>query len=148
MSNDQDRDTDSIKQEEEIRATLRPTRNKPGPKIPVLQEVTIEAKLIGRDKKPVPPKEVYQLAAIGCTNKDIARFFGVPEDNLPRHFAAELEKGREEMKITLRRAMFNNAVKNNNAAVQIFLAKNILGMSDHPISTEENKPLPWNSQDE
>jgi hypothetical protein len=43
--------------------------------------------------------------------------------------------------------MLNNACKNMNAAVQIFLAKNMLGMSDVPINTEDKKPLPW-SDDE
>lgn len=102
---------------------------------------------IGRDKKIVPPDEVQKLAALGCTNRDIANFFGVAEDNIARHFADEITKGREELKIALRRAMLNNACKNNNAAVQIFLAKNILGMSDSPIDSEANAPLPWSDQD-
>lgn len=121
--------------------TVKP--KKPGPKLPELQEVTIMAKLIGRDKKPVPPVEVQKLAALGCKNRDIANFFGVPEDNIVRHFADELAKGREEMKISLRRAMLDNACRNMNAAVQIFLAKNFLGMSDSPVDSEENQPLPW-----
>lgn len=98
---------------------------------------------IGRDKKIVPPEEVQKLAALGCTNRDIANFFGVEESNISRHFAAEITKGREELKISLRRAMLNNACKNMNAAVQIFLAKNILSMSDSPVNTDEKKPLPW-----
>ena len=32
--------------------------------------------------------------------------------------------------MSLRNAMFRNAIRNNNATVQIFLAKNQLGMSD------------------
>lgn len=103
----------------------------------------IEGFPIGRDKKIVPPDEVQKLAALGCSNRDIANFFGIAEDNIQRHFADFITKGREELKITLRRAMLNNAVKNNNAAVQIFLAKNILGMSDTPVNSEEHKPLPW-----
>jgi hypothetical protein len=39
--------------------------------------------------------------------------------------------------------MLNNACKNMNAAVQIFLAKNMLGMSDQLINTDSNEPLPW-----
>ena len=118
-------------------------KKKPGPKTPELQVVEIKAKLVGRDKKPVIPEEVYKLSALGCTRRDIANFFGVSEDNISRHFASEMVKGREDMKISLRRAMLNNACQNNNAALQIFLAKNILGMSDNPIDSEENAPLPW-----
>lgn len=137
----QDNSTESNNTQEVV-AHLTP-RKKPGPKTPELQEVTIQAKLIGRDKKPVVPEEVYKLSALGCTRRDIANFFGVSEDNISRHFASEMTKGREDMKISLRRAMLNNACQNNNAALQIFLAKNILGMSDNPIDSEDQKPLPW-----
>lgn len=109
-------------------------------------EGTIEGFPIGRDKKVVPPQQVQELASLGCSNRDIANFFGIEESNVSRHFAAYLTKGREELKITLRRAMLNNACKNMNAAVQIFLAKNILGMADTPLNTEDKKPLPWNDE--
>lgn len=118
-----------------------PPKSSPKPK--QLAEGTIQGYPIGRDKKIVPPDEVQKLAALGCTNRDIARFYGIAEDNIPRHFADFVTKGREELKISLRRAMLNNACKNNNAAVQIFLAKNILGMADIPINNDENRPLPW-----
>jgi hypothetical protein len=39
--------------------------------------------------------------------------------------------------------MLKNAM-GGNAALQIFLAKNLLGMSDNPQVTEDNKILPWN----
>jgi hypothetical protein len=111
-----------------------------------LVEGTIEGFPIGRDKTVVPPEQVQELAALGCSNRDIANFFGIEESNVSRHFAAYLIKGREELKIALRRAMLNNACKNMNAAVQIFLAKNMLGMSDVPLNTEDKKPLPWSDE--
>lgn len=119
---------------------------KPPKKEKTLVEGTIEGYPIGRDKKVVPPEQVQELAALGCSNRDIANFFGIEESNVSRHFAAFLTKGREDMKIALRRAMLNNACRNNNAAVQIFLAKNLLGMSDVPINTEDKKPLPWSDE--
>lgn len=119
---------------------------KPPKKEKQLQEGTIEGFPIGRDKKIVPPDQVQELAALGCSNRDIANFFGIEETNVSRHFAAYLTKGREEVKIALRRAMLNNACKNMNAAVQIFLAKNMLGMSDVPNNSEDKKPLPWNDE--
>lgn len=115
-------------------------------KTPVKGE--IEGLPIGRDKTVVPPDMVQELAALGCSNREIANFFGVHETNISRHFAANLTKGREELKITLRRAMLKNACVNMNAAVQIFLAKNILGMTDQPLQTESNAPLPWTDDDE
>lgn len=111
-----------------------------------LTEGTVLGYPIGRDKKIVPPDEVQKLAALGCSNRDIANFFGIEESNVSRHFAAFLTKGREELKITLRRAMLDNACRNMNAAVQIFLAKNILGMSDTPVNSDEKQPLPWSDE--
>ena len=116
---------------------------KTGPKPKQLTEKVVLGLPVGRDKKIVPPDEVYKLAALGCKNTEIADWFGVTEDAISRNFAAELTKAKSAVKISLRRAMLNNACTNNNAAVQIFLAKNILGMSDSPIDSEANAPLPW-----
>jgi hypothetical protein len=116
---------------------------KRGPKPKQLIEATIIGKPVGRDNTVVPPDQVEELAALGCNNKEIANFFGVTEDAISRNFAVELTKGKEIMKIKLRRAMFHNACSSMNAAVQIFLAKNILGMSSEPIDSEANEPLPW-----
>jgi hypothetical protein len=117
--------------------------SKTGPRPKQLVETTIMGIPVGRDKTVVPPDQVYELAALGCNDGEIARFFGVNEDTLRYNFKPELEKAREYVKIRLRRAMFKNACENMNAAVQIFLAKNILGMTDQPIAAEANAPLPW-----
>ena len=124
-------------------------RGKTGPKPKQLKERVTLGLEIGRgeNKNIVPPDEVYKLAAIGCTNAEIAAFFEVQQDTLQRNFASELTKGREWSKIRLRKAMFNNACENMHASVQIFLAKNLLGMSDNPIDSEANTPLPWNELD-
>lgn len=123
--------------------------NKPGPKPKQLKPTTKLGLEIGRgdNRQIVPPDEVYKLASIGCTDKEISTFFGVKEDTLRNNFAAEIAKGREWTKIRLRRAMFENACENMHASVQIFLAKNVLGMSDSPIDSEANAPLPWNETD-
>jgi len=120
-----------------------PTSNKRGPKPKQLTEKVVLGLPVGRDKKIVPPDEVYKLAALGCKNIEIADWFGVTEDAISRNFAAELVKGRAAVKISLRRSMLNNACQNMSASVQIFLAKNMLGMSDSPLDSEANTPLPW-----
>jgi len=119
--------------------------NKTGPKTKELKEGTIMGLEIGRgnSKQIVPPDQVEELASIGCTDREIAAFFKVKEDTLRRNFADNLLKGREFCKTRLRQAMFKNACSHMNAAVQIFLAKNILGMSDQQHNTEANAPLPW-----
>lgn len=131
----------------EGQAVCHPPRGKTGPKPKALVEETYMGIPVGRDKKVIDPEDVEKLAALGCRDNEIANWFGIKEDTLRYNFADILVKGREDLKITLRRAMLNNACKNNNAAVQIFLAKNILGMSDTPNDSEANSPLPWDSKD-
>jgi hypothetical protein len=122
-------------------------KGKTGPKPKAPTEGTIVGLPVGRDNTIVPQDQVEELAALGCNNKEIANFFGVKEDAISRNFAAELVKGREVMKIKLRRAMFKNACSNMNAAVQIFLAKNLLGMTSEPAQGEGSAPLPWVESD-
>jgi hypothetical protein len=96
----------------------------------------------GRNKRIVIPDNVYNLAVIGCNDREIARWFDMDENTLRYNFADIMAKGREDLKHTLRRAMIKNAL-GGNAALQIFLAKNLLGMSDVPVNNEGNAPLPW-----
>jgi hypothetical protein len=108
----------------------------------------VEGIVVGRDKAVVPPEEVYKLANIGCKDLEIANWFGISDNTLRYNFSVELLKGREHLKMSLRRAMFNNAIQQNNTVMQIFLAKNFLGMSDSPMDTEANAPLPWNEYED
>jgi hypothetical protein len=100
----------------------------------------------GNRKRVVSPEDVYKLAALGHTDREIATWFSMKEDTLRYNFADIMAKGRQEMKTALRNAMFKNALS-GNAALQIFLAKNMLGMSDNPSQTEDKKPLPWDSEE-
>ena len=111
-------------------------------------EKIVEGKLIGRRNVVVPPEEVEDLAALGCTNVDIANWFGVTEQAIRYNFNDELTKGRESLRISLRRAMLKNACVNLNAAVQIFLAKNMLGMSDNGMVNDGSKVLPFTDDED
>ena len=104
--------------------------------------------VVGRNKVVVPPQEVEDLASIGCTDRDIANWFGIDENTLRYSFSDNLIKGREDLKISLRRAMLKNACVNLNAAVQIFLAKNMLGMSDNGMTTDNSKILPFTDDED
>lgn len=127
---------------QDIVTTTEPEQAKPGPKPKELVEGTIMGLPVGRDKTIVPPDQVEELAALGCTDRDIANFYGINEDTLRYNFKDNLIKGRENLKISLRRSMLKTA-HGGNAAVLIFLAKNILGMTDTPINSDDKKPLPW-----
>ena len=120
---------------------------KTGPKPKELVEGTFMGLPVGRDNIVVDPSEVEKLAAIGCKDIEIALWLGIKPDTLRRNFAAELTKGREGMRISLRRAMLNNAIQHNNAVMQIYMSKNFLGMMDQPTNTDDAKVLPWNDSD-
>lgn len=109
---------------------------------------TVTGLVVGRNQVVVPPEEVEDLAALGCTNTDIANWFGIDDSTLTYNFKQELIKGRENLKISLRRAMLKNACANLNASVQIFLAKNMLGMSDTGMSSDSSKVLPFTDDDD
>jgi hypothetical protein len=117
--------------------------NKPGPKPKQLVEKTVLGIPVGRGntKEVVPPEEVYKLAAIGCTDIEIAAFFGITESTLRYNFSDYLSKGREYVKTRLRMNMFR-AADNLQPAILIFLAKNILGMSDTGYAQSQDA-LPW-----
>jgi len=104
--------------------------------------------IVGRNQVVVPQIEVQDLASIGCTDRDIANWFGIDENTLRYNFSDYLVKGREDLKISLRRAMLKNACVNLNAAVQIFLAKNMLGMSDSGMTSDTSKVLPFTDDED
>ena len=118
--------------------------SKTGPKPKKLVAVEVLGYEVGRgiNKRVISPEQVYKLAALGCSDKEIAVWFDIPYETLRYNFSEIIAKGRQEMKTALRNAMFKNAL-NGNAALQIFLAKNMLGMSDNPSQTVDKKPLPW-----
>jgi len=119
-------------------------RKKPGPKgIPTLGEKIVKGYVIGRNKVVVPPEEVEQLAAYGMKTTEIADWFGVNEQTLTYNFKDIILKGRTKMKMSLRVAMYKNAIDSNNTTMQIWLSKNHLGMSDTPLDGDANAPLPW-----
>jgi hypothetical protein len=122
--------------------------SKTGPKPKQLKAMEVYGYEVGRGnrKRIVTPDDVYKLAAIGCTDSEIAVWFDVPRQTLVDNFRETLAKGREDIKMALRQAMIKNAL-GGNAVMQIWLSKNWLNMSDNPVNSEANAPLPW-SDDE
>jgi hypothetical protein len=118
--------------------------SKTGPKKKRLVAVEVLGYEVGRGlrKKVVTPEDIYKLASIGCNNNEIARWFDIDENTLTYNFSDILAKGREDVKMALRQAMLKNAL-GGNAVMQIWLSKNMLGMSDNPTNTDANAPLPW-----
>jgi hypothetical protein len=77
----------------------------------------------------IDANEVYKLAQIGSTNKELAEWFQCSTDTIERRFAAELHKGRANLKMSLRRWQLE-AAKKGNVAMMIWLGKQMLGQSE------------------
>ena len=121
--------------------------SKTGPQPKKLKAIEVYGYEVGRGnrRKIVSPADIYKLAQIGCTDREIAQWFDIDENTLRYNFSAVMAKGRQDLKAALRTAMIKNAM-NGNAALQIFLSKNLLGYSDNPQNTEDQKPLPWTDE--
>jgi hypothetical protein len=119
--------------------------SKTGPKPKQLKAVEVYGYEVGRGlrRKIVNPDEIYNLAAIGCTDSEIARWFDLAESTLKYNFSEILAKGREDVKMTLRRAQLQLALS-GNATMLIWLGKNMLGQQDTPVNAQDQAPLPWN----
>ena len=120
-----------------------PARAKSGPRPKQLQPTEVWGIAVGRQRVVVKPTDVFKLSELGLKDHEIATWFSIDPETLRYNFKAELAKGRESLKISLRRAMLDNAIKHRSAAVQIFLAKNMLGMSDSGQTDPDTGPLPW-----
>ena len=132
-----------------VEEVAEPDPAKTGPKPKRLVAVEVYGYQVGRglNRRVIVPDEIFKLAAIGMDDRAIARWFDIKEDTLRYNFADVIAKGREELKMTLRMSMIKHAHK-GNAALLIFLAKNLLGMSDSPNNTDDTKILPWSDGDD
>jgi len=94
-------------------------------------------------------EQLQRLGELMCTRSEIAHVIGCSHATIKRDQKAKdaIEAGYSHGKLKLRRAMMRNACENMNAAVQIFLAKNLLSMSDNGlIDSDGMQPLPWNEE--
>jgi hypothetical protein len=84
---------------------------------------------MGRHKLEIDPEKVEMLAEFGCSTIEIARLHSCDEATIRKRFKAELQRGREQMKVNLRRLQWRNAENGSNSML-IFLGKNYLGQND------------------
>ena len=97
---------------------------------------------VGRPKAKVDVEILKNLASIGCPTYEIASVMNVSARTLKRNFAEIIDQYKERGKASLRKKMFDKAVKKDNTMMQIFLSKNYLGMSDKVQQTNVTEPLP------
>jgi transcriptional regulator with XRE-family HTH domain len=91
---------------------------------------------MGRKKFELDYELVERLASIHCTQEEIAMVLGVSRPLIAKRkktdkkFNEAYNRGRQKGKTSLRKALYESAIKRNNTTAIIFLAKNWLGMSD------------------
>ena len=85
---------------------------------------------MARPKKyDIDTKEVEKLAGYGCTNIEIADFFGCSSDLIEKSYSEFLTKGRANLKKRLRKAQLDTALSGNSTML-IWLGKQMLGQVD------------------
>lgn len=87
-------------------------------------------------------KTALMLFGLGATQRQVAKHLGVSKGTIERHFQEEFEEGWELANLQLYGALWKKAVKGNDTACLIFLAKNRLGMTDRRDVTSGDAPLP------
>ena len=88
--------------------------------------------------------EVFKLASYGCSNVEIADFFGCDESLIRKSYSEYIRKGKASGKTRLRQLQWDSAEK-GNVAMMIFLGKNILGQQDRLETAELDEPLVWSA---
>ena len=101
-------------------------------------------KTIGRPKKyNINTEQVEKLSGLGCTNTEIASFFGCDESLIRKSYSEFLIKGREKGKIRLRQWQMR-AAERGNVAMLIWLGKQMLGKADKQEITTTELPEGFN----
>jgi hypothetical protein len=129
-----------------IEPEVDPHKTGPSPKRLVAVEVYGFQVGRGLRKRVVNPDDVYKLAALGCSDKEIALWFDMAYETLRYNFSDIMANAREDLKQSLRHAQLKLAL-GGNATMLIWLGKQILGQQENPSNGEDNKPLPWTDEE-
>ena len=99
-------------------------------------------KTVGRPKITIDLEILKNLASIGCPDYEIASVLNISARTLKRNYAEIVDQYREKGKASLRKKMFDKAIKKDNTTMQVWLSKNYLGMKDRTVNENINEPLP------
>ena len=91
----------------------------------------------------IDPEQVEKLASFGCSNTEIASFFGCSKDLISKSYSTNVAKGKDKGKIRLRQLLWKSAER-GNVAMQIWLSKQYLGMTDKQEITTTELPEGFN----
>jgi hypothetical protein len=86
---------------------------------------------MGRPYVKIDFAKVEALAAIGCSQEEIAAELGIGETTLKRRCGPILKKGTKKCHVRLRSALYRHAVK-GDPRLLVFLGKAYLGLKEEP----------------
>jgi len=93
-------------------------------------------KKVGRPKIELDRDQIFKLARLHCTIKEIADFFGVDRDTISDNYSAEISKGKADGRIRLRKKQFDLAMS-GNVSMCIWLGKQVLDQNDKHIDDDD-----------
>ena len=107
--------------------------------------MSVKKKSVGRPRKyNIDTEQLEKLAGFGCTNTEIASFFGCNESLIRKSYSEFLTKGRDKGKMRLRQTQYKVAIGDAerniapNVTMLIWLGKQVLGQSEkQDITTTE-----------
>jgi hypothetical protein len=94
---------------------------------------------MARPKLKIDDEQVRKLAAINCTNVEMASVLGCDVRTLERRFAATIKDGRAHGVMSLKRKQYEVAM-NGNIAMLIWLGKQLMGQTDKHEWNLQNVP--------
>lgn len=100
---------------------------------------------MAQGKKHVPSSDtraqVAALVGFGITETEISTFLNIAPPTLRLHYRTELDSGTISANMRVAKSLFDNAVKNNNVAAQIFWMKTRAGWRE-TVRVETAPPAP------
>ena len=93
-------------------------------------------KSAGRPKAVIDSDAIYKLAKLGANVTEIADLQNVSNKTIQGRFKLEIKKGKADMRLRLRQAQFDTAIK-GNPALLIWLGKQMLNQSENGTFEED-----------
>lgn len=88
----------------------------------------------GRPKADIDPRKVFELAKIGCTSEEIGTVLGCSRKTIHARFQDELDRGRDDMRTSLRRWQYMKA-REGSVPMLIWLGKQYLEQREKADTT-------------
>lgn len=85
---------------------------------------------MARPKLDIDGEQVYKLAQLGCSIKEIGAFFECDPDTISKNYSVEIAKGQANLQMRVRRAQLRIMEEHNSAVMAIWLGKQILRQRD------------------